>query len=80
MKLKELLKHISLDQKVQIAEFYTGLHNEGETILFEGTAEDVPWRYAEMELDTDINGEAIYAFIPDDTNEAWIGIYVREAN
>jgi hypothetical protein len=65
---------------VQIAEFYTSLHENGETILFEGAAEDVPWRYAEMELDTDINGEAIYAFIPDDTNEAWIGIYVREAD
>lgn len=79
MKLKELLKYISFDQKVQIAEFYTGLHGNGEIILFEGDADSVPWRYAEMEVDTDINGEAIYAFIPNDTKEAWIGIYVREA-
>ena len=79
MKLKELLKHISFDQKVQIVELYEGLHTNGETILFEGDADSVPWKYAEMELDTDINGESIYAFILDDTNEAWIAIYVREA-
>ncbi len=79
MKLKELLKNIGFDQKVQILEFYQGLHENKDEVLFEGDADKVPWKYADYVLDTDFNGEAIFAFIPDDTNEAWIGIYVREA-
>ena len=75
MKLREVLKHIGFDQKVQILIDNSPKAHE---VVFEGDAMDVPWVWAEYELDTDINGEAMFAFIPDDKNEAWLGIYVRE--
>lgn len=73
MKLKEVLKHISLDQKVQLLIYET---NNSEEILYEGEVWNLPWRYIELLLDTDNIGEAIYAFVMN--NEAWIGIYLRE--
>lgn len=76
MLLKDVLKHISCAQKVQIARMlYPG---QGEEILFEGCVDQVPWTIVDMKLDTDIDGEAIYAFTMNDDKEAWIGIYVWE--
>lgn len=72
MKLRKLLKDISIIQKVQIIDYCDG----DEEILFEGCACDTPWHIAKMYLDTDSVGEAIGSIVKDD--EAIITIYVRE--
>ena len=72
MKLKKLLKHIGIIQKVQIIDYSDG----DEEILFEGCACDTLWQLAKMYLDTDSVGEAIGSIAKDD--ETIITIYVRE--
>ena len=72
MKLKKLLKHISIIQKIQIIDYSDG----DEEILFEGCTCDTPWQLAKMYLDTDSVGEAIGSIVKDD--EVIITIYVRE--
>ena len=73
MKLKELLPHLCFLMQVKIVEFN---NNKDEEILFTGLVDDVPWRFADMELDTDDNGEAIY--IPTENDkEPILNIYVR---
>lgn len=75
MRLKILLKYISSEQDVQIL-LYQG--SGQEEILFEGAASDVPWIYADMDLDNDSgDGEAIFSFI-NEKNESVIGIYIEE--
>ena len=79
MKLKKLLKHIEFLQKVQILIYDnddTLQKISHEEILYEGLADNVPWCYAEMYLDTDSNGEAIGSFIKD--NETIITIFIKE--
>ena len=79
-KLKDALQVISYLSDVQILVF-----NEGpkkglgeDEILFEGNVRDVPWVYAERELDNDsVDGESIFAFVNEKGN-AIIGIYVME--
>ena len=53
MKLKKILKHIDFLVDVEI---YDSGAEEADWI---GSVLNVPWDYAEMRLDTDINGEAI---------------------
>lgn len=53
MKLKKILKHIDFLADIEI-------HDSGaEEADWIGSVLKVPWDYAEMRLDTDINGEAI---------------------
>ena len=53
MKLKKILKHIDFLTDIEI-------HDSGaEEADWIGSVLKVPWDYAEMRLDTDINGEAI---------------------
>ena len=53
MKLKKILKHINFLAEIEI-------HDSGaEEADWIGGVLNVPWDYAEMRLDTDINGEAI---------------------
>lgn len=53
MKLKKILKHIDFLVEIEI-------HDSGsEEADWIGSVLKVPWDYAEMRLDTDINGEAI---------------------
>ena len=53
MKLKKILKHIDFLAEIEI-------HDSGaEEADWIGSVLKVPWDYAEMRLDTDINGEAI---------------------
>ena len=53
MKLKKILKHIDFLAEVEI-------HDSGaDEADWIGSVLKVPWDYAEMHLDTDINGEAI---------------------
>ena len=53
MKLKKILKHIDFLTDIEI-------HDSGaEEADWIGSVLKVPWDYAEMHLDTDINGEAI---------------------
>ena len=53
MKLKKILKHIDFSTEIEI-------HDSGaEEADWIGSVLKVPWDYAEMRLDTDINGEAI---------------------
>ena len=75
MRLKILLKYISSEQDVQILLYRASGQEE---ILFEGAASDVPWTYADMDLDNDSgDGEAIFSFI-NEKNESVIGIYIEE--
>jgi hypothetical protein len=74
MKLKELLKVINSIQNVQIL-LYEGIGSQ--EILFEGMASDVPWTYADMQLDNSGDGESTFAFVNEKGN-AIIGIYVKE--
>ena len=75
MKLKELLKVISFTQDVQIL-IYEG--DGQEEVLFEGMASDVPWTYADMQLDNESgDGESTFAFV-NEKGQAIIGIYVME--
>lgn len=75
MKLKELLKVISYLQDVQILIFRDGdVKTKGtDEIVFEGSVLDVPWIYADCELD----GEAVFTYI-DEEGKAKIGIYIVE--
>lgn len=53
MKLKKILKHIDFSTEIEI-------HDSGaEEADWIGNVLNVPWDYAEMRLDTDINEEAI---------------------
>lgn len=53
MKLKKILRHIDFLTEIEI-------HDSGaEAADWIGNVSKVPWDYAEMRLDTDINGEAI---------------------
>lgn len=55
MKLVDVLRHIEDTTRIKVMLF----HN-GEEVLFEGLVCDIPWSYADMELDTDDIGTAIY--------------------
>lgn len=53
MKLKKILKHIDFLAEVEI-------HDSGaDAADWTGKVSEIPWDFAEMHLDTDINGEAI---------------------
>lgn len=79
MKVKKILKNFSFDGELQIIVFYEATL-EGESfddVLYTGLTMDCPWEIAEMYLDTDNNGEAMFL----DKNEKGdprLNIYVKE--
>ena len=79
-KLKDVLQVISDLCDVQILVFRQG-DKKGlgeDEIFFEGNVRDVPWIYADWELDNDIEiGQAVFTFV-NEKGEAIIGIYVLE--
>ena len=80
MKLREILSNIDFLSYVIIRECY-GNDSEPET-LYKGTIFDIPWSFAEMELDTDEDGEAISVgldkFNHDEGDQPCFIIYVRD--
>ena len=80
MKLKELLKVISYLEEVQILIFRDGdAKTKGtDEIVFDGSVFDVPWTYADCELDNNSgDDEAVFTFI-DEKGNSKIGIYIVE--
>ena len=73
MKLKKILPHLFFLMPVQIIEY----DNEKEEILFEGLVYDIPWRFAELKLDTDSNGEAISILQIEGKQDPVLNIYVK---
>ena len=73
MKLKKILSHLFFLMPVQIIEY----DSNKEEILFEGLVDNIPWRLAELELDTDENGEAISIFQKEGQREPILIIYVK---
>ena len=73
MKLKKILPHLYFLMPIQIIEY----NNGNEEILFEGLVDNIPWRFAELELDTDANGEAISIFQKEGQREPILNIYVK---
>lgn len=72
MKFRKILKHIDLDIKVALYE----MCDNYELPLFSGKAYDIPWKYLDMELDTDEIGEAIGIATIDSTPH--LMIYLKE--
>ena len=78
MKLKELLKVISDLCDVQILVYHGDHMAIQEETLFEGNVLDVPWTYADWQLDNNSgDGEAVFTFV-NEKGEAIIGIYIME--
>lgn len=73
MKLKKILPHLFFLMPVQIIEY----DNKKEEILFEGLIHEIPWRFGELKLDTDINGEAISILLIEDKPDPILNIYVK---
>ena len=77
MKVKKILKNFDGELRIII---FNEASSEGESfddILWTGLSMSWPWEIAEMYLDTDDNGEAMYL----DKNEKGdprLNIYVRE--
>lgn len=71
MKVKELLPHLYFLMNVEIIEY-----NGTEESLFKGLVYDIPWRIADMELDTDNDGEAI-CIHTEEGEEPMLNIYVK---
>ena len=71
MKLKKLLPHLNFLTRVEIIEFH-----DAEETLFEGLVDNIPWWIANMKLDTDDNGEAIYIHT-EEGKEPVLNIYVK---
>ncbi len=77
MKVKKILKNFDGELRIII---FNKASSEGESsddILWTGLSINCPWDIAEMYLDTDDNGEAMYL----DKNEKGdprLNIYVRE--
>lgn len=73
MKLKKILPHLFFLLPVQIIEY----DNNKEEILFEGLVDNIPWRFGELKLDTDADGEAISIFQKEGQREPILNIYVK---
>lgn len=73
MKLKKILPHLFFLLPVQIIEY----DNNKEEILFEGLVDNIPWRFGELKLDTDENGEAISIFQKEGKQDPILNIYVK---
>ena len=71
MKVKELLPHLYFLMNVEIIEY-----NGTEESLFEGLVDNIPWRIADMELDTDNDREAI-SIHAEEGKEPVLNIYVK---
>ena len=71
MKVKELLPHLYFLMNVEIIEY-----NGTEESLFEGLVDNIPWWIADMELDTDNDGEAI-SIHAEEGKEPVLNIYVK---
>ena len=80
MKLREVLPNIDFLSYVVIKECY-GSDLEPET-QYKGTIFNIPWSLAEMELDTNADGEAISVgldkFNNEEGNQPCFIIYVRD--
>lgn len=80
MKLREVLKHLDFLSYVIIREVY-GSDSEPDT-LYKGTVFDIPWSFAEMELDSDDDGESISVgldkFKEDEGDQPCFIIYVKD--
>ena len=80
MKLREILPNIDFLSYVIIKEYY-GNDLEPE-VHYKGTIFDIPWSFAEMELDTNEDGEAISVgldkFREDEGDQPCFIIYVRD--
>ena len=72
MKLKKILPHLYFLMPVQIIEY-----DGKEDILFEGLIHQIPWRFGELKLDTDGNGESISIFQKEGQCEPILNIYVK---
>lgn len=73
MKLKKILPHLFFLMPAQIIEY----DGKEEEILFEGLVDNIPWRFAELELDTDANGEAISILQIEGKQDPVLNIYVK---
>jgi hypothetical protein len=73
MKLKKILPHLFFLLPVQIIEY----DGKEEEILFDGLVDNIPWRFGELKLDTDGNGEAISIFQKEGQQEPILNIYVK---
>lgn len=71
MKVKELLPHLHFLMSVEIIVF-----DGAEESLFKGLVDNIPWWIADMELDTDDNGEAI-SIHTEEGEEPVLNIYVK---
>lgn len=79
MKVKKILKNFSFDGELQIIVFNEASSESDsfEDILYTGPTMDCPWEIAEMYLDTDENGKAMF-LDKDEKGDPCLNIYVRE--
>lgn len=70
MKLKKLLKHISIRENIVII-----INNDDEPI-YEGTRLNIPWSLIDLPLDTEKSNESIYSDIKN--KHSYIKIFLKE--
>lgn len=79
MKLIKLLENLDEYTRVKLVIYEKSLNEDYE--LYTGDADDVPWIYANMKIDTDENGRGICATLSEDDNRKiipCIKIYLKE--